>query len=245
MPKLQAGAVFAVALLAASVQAQYGYGERGDYPTYRMQSAQALAAHITALTDSQFGGGYPQSRRLLAWHLRPVTAHDTVRGLSQTLWRERATWKRRARPTRHYGPSMRRIWSAIGRGDFDEAERRLARLASKTHRHTEIESITTHEVLLELGDIELKSGAHDRAAWNYRTAIDMFAYVPPEHTMLALGRLIAAGFRDGDHAAAMDHVASLARVQAVAPPTRARPSNPPPPSPAAQPWLASLSQQAQ
>lgn len=222
MSILRIAAVLGATVLAAGSHAQYGWDGRGaGYPT---RSAQALAAHITALTGAQFGGGYPQSRRVLAWNLEPVTAHDlgwprdTVLGLSRAQWRERSTGKRRTRPTSHYVPSMRRVWGAIGRGDLDEAHKRIARLASKSHRHTEIEAVTTHEVLLELGDIELDRGAPDKAARNYRTAVGMFADVAPQRTLLAFNRLIAAGFRGGDHISAMAHVSALAHLEATAGP---------------------------
>ena len=113
---------------------------------------------------------------------------------------------------------MRRVWGAVARGDLDDAYRRVARLASKSHRHTEIEAITTHEVLLELGDMELERGAHDKAARNYRTAIAMFADVASQRTAFAFNRLIAAGFRGGDHAGAIAHVSALAHFEAVAGP---------------------------
>ena len=220
MSNLRIATVLGAMVLAAGAHAQYGWDARGTgYPT---RSAQALAAYIKVQTDAQFGGGYPQSRRVLAWNLEPVTAHDlgwprdTVRGLSRALWRERSTGKRRTRPTSHYVPSMRRVWSAIGRGDLDDAHRRVARLASKSRWHTEIEAITTHEVLLELGDMELERGDPDMAAKSYRTAVGMFADVAPQRTALAFNRLIAAGFRGGDHAAAMAHVSVLARLEAGA-----------------------------
>ncbi len=219
MSNLQIAALLGATVLAVGVHAQYGWDARGA--RYAGHSAQALAAHITALTDAQFGGGYPQSRRVLAWSLAPITAHDlgwprdTVRGLSQAKWRERSAGKRRTKPTSHYVPSMRRVWGAVARGDLDDAYKRVARLASKSHRHTEIEAITTHEVLLELGDMELERGAHDRAVRSYRTAVGMFADVASERTVLAFNRLIAAGFRGGDHADAMAHVSALAHLEAV------------------------------
>ena len=219
---LRIAALLGATVLAAGTHAQYGWDARGA--RYAGHSAQALAAHITALTDAQFGGGYPQSRRVLAWSRSPITAHDlgwprdTVRGLSQAKWRERSAGKRRTKPTSHYVPSMRRVWGAVARGDLDDAYRRVARMASKSHRHTEIEAITTHEVLLELGDMELERGAHDKAARNYRTAIAMFADVASRRTVLAFNRLIAAGFRGGDHAGAMAHLATLAHLEAVAGP---------------------------
>jgi len=220
MSNLRIAALLGATVLAAGAHAQYGWDARGA--GYSGHSAQALAAHITALTDAQFGGGYPQSRRVLAWSLAPITAHDlgwprdTVGGLSRALWRERPAGKRRTKPTSHYLPSMRRVWGAVARGDLDNAYKRVARLALKSHRHTENEAITTHEVLLELGDMELERGDHDKAARSYRTAIGMFADVASQRTALAFNRLIAAGFRGGDHAGAMAHVSALAHLEAVA-----------------------------
>lgn len=218
MSNVRIAAVLGVTLLAAGVHAQYDWDARLAYPA---RSAQELAAHITALTDAQFGGGYPQSRRVLAWSRSPVTAHglgwprDTIRGLSRERWQERSAGKRRTRPTSHYVPSMRRVWGAVARGDLDDAYKRVARLASKSHRHTEIEAITTHEVLLELGDMELERGASDKAARSYRAAVGMFADVASQRTILAFNRLIAAGFRGGDHADAMAHVSALAHLETV------------------------------
>ncbi len=248
MSNLRIAALLSVTMLAAGAHAQYGWDVRGT--GYPGQSAQVLAAHITALTDAQFGGGYPQSRRVLAWSLAPVTMHDlgwprdSVRGLSRGLWRERATGKRRTRPTSHYIPSMRRVWGAIGHGDLDDAYKRLARLASKSHRHTEIEAITTHEVLLELGDMELERGVPDRAARSYRTAVGMFADVASQRTVLAFNRLIAAGFRGGDHAGAMAHVSALAHLEAVAGPGVQKRTAPTRAAVASYPLSANLPQHA-
>lgn len=114
---------------------------------------------------------------------------------------------------------MRRVWGAVGRGDLDDAYKRLARLALKSHRHTEIEAITTHEVLLELGDMELERAvpptrpleATVRPSACSRTSHRSGRCSPSN-------RLIAAGFRGGDHAGAMAHVSALAHFEAVAGP---------------------------
>ncbi len=182
-----------VALLAAIVLALSPHAQAPA--TADAGGAAASAGGGSAVPQPSYPGGAS------SWK----SSRSFIDALSDRLWADRGLRKKRLGRGVSAGEfdSLERARTALLNDERERALRILKRAAASVYRLSHEATLTTYRFLLQLAEQHVAAGELDQAGVAYQEALMLGPYLPAEHTVDALNRLIKTYFDMREYEAAL------------------------------------------